>query len=81
MSRLKALSKRIAKANAGHCCSACFARLPVLTTEQERQARQEGYAQGMTDEQMDDPAYAAKICEECWRRWESEGFPGMKRPN
>lgn len=78
---LKKMARRVEAANKAHRCSACFAPLRVLTAEQQAQARQEGYAQGMTDAQMDDPAYGAKICDACWRQWEAEGFPGMTRPN
>ncbi len=81
MSLLKTLRKRAAKANAEHRCASCFKRLPVLTPEQLQQARQSGYEQGMTDEQMDDPENGVKVCDECWRVWERKGFPGMTRPN
>lgn len=69
------LRRRIAQANAEHRCSACFAKLPVMSPEDQAKARKEAYAQGMTDEQLADPSYAARICDECWKR--SGGLLGI----
>lgn len=81
-SSLNKLRKRIARANAEHRCAACHAPLPPRNSpEQERQSRAEAYAQGMTDEQIDDPTFSAKICDPCWQRWAARGYPGMTRVN
>lgn len=81
MSLLRALRKRMAAANREHRCSVCFAPLPEMTAENEAKARQEAYAQGMTDEQIAAADQHAKVCDPCWRKWEAKGFPGMTRPN
>jgi hypothetical protein len=63
------LRARIALANLHHRCAACFAALPGKhSPAQEATAREEGRAQGMTEEQLNDPTYAAKICNECWEK-------------
>lgn len=71
MSQLGKLRRRIERANRQHRCAACGDRLDVLTPEQDAQARREAYAQGMTDEQLADPTYAAKICDPCWQKAEA----------
>lgn len=75
------LQRRMASANLEHRCSACLAPLPRMSPEDEAKARQEAYAQGMTDEQLAAADGHARICDPCWRRWEARGFPGMTRPS
>lgn len=62
------LRARIALANLHHRCAACFTSLAANPPELEAKAIEEARAQGMTDEQIADPTYAAKICDACWEK-------------
>lgn len=68
---LSRLRRRIEGANKAHRCAACGAKLDVLTPELEAEARREAKALGMTDAQLADPTYAAKICDPCWQEAEA----------
>ncbi len=79
--KLRALRARMEASNREHRCSVCFVPLPKMAPEDEARARQEAYAQGMTDEQIAAADQHAKVCDPCWQRWAARGFPGMTRPN
>lgn len=65
---MRTLTSRITMTHLAHRCAACFKALPIMSPKQEAESRKEAYAQGMTDKQIDDPTYAAKICDECWNK-------------
>lgn len=71
MSLTRAFRRRAAKSHIEHRCAACGCDLGPKTEEGEAFARASGRQQGMTDEQMNTPEQAPKICDPCWQRYQS----------
>lgn len=61
--------RRAMRSHIEHRCAVCGRDLGPKTEEGEAFARASGREQGMTDEQMNDPAQSPKICDPCWQRY------------